>query len=304
MNAETSIMDPPAVDPLDLGPQTIVVHGAAGLQGGPVMRRLLADGFTVRAITRHPDARRLPAAVTPVRADIGDVESLVAAYRGADGVYLQLPLEFDPVLAPRQAAAALEALSRADVPQVVFNTSLGLTDRPVGQPFADARALVVAGLGDAVGWATVTGPAAFYADNFLLDFSRRAIAAGRVEYPLPAAARVAWTAAADIGAVASRAFASDTPPMIRIVRGPQALTGHQVAAVLSEATGRPVAWETVEPDYYGDLLVPAVGPGAAAGIAASYAAPAEDPPELPEEDVVTGETDLATWARAQDWDAA
>jgi uncharacterized protein YbjT (DUF2867 family) len=280
---------------------TIVVHGGAGSLGRPVVRQLLEDGFTVRVISRHPAGRVFPAGVTAVAADLGDADSLAAAYRGADGVYLQLPLEFDPVTAPAQAGNALTALARADVGRVVFNTGLGLTNHLVGSPFVDARATLVQRLGEAVPNVTVTGPEQAYIDNFATPFSRAAVRQGRAEYPLPEAAMVAWVASADIARVVARAFLSDTPPAVRIVRGPAYLNGSALAEALAAAVGRTVTWATITPERYRELLTDVIGPAAAAGIADSYAHPAPPGPPLPDDQVTVGPTDVTTWARTVDW---
>lgn len=70
---------------------TIAVVGATGRQGGAVARRLLEDGWSVRALTRSPasDAARALAAAGAevVRADMAERASLDAAFAGASGVY-------------------------------------------------------------------------------------------------------------------------------------------------------------------------------------------------------------------------
>ncbi|KAF8336251.1 uncharacterized protein EI90DRAFT_3152485 [Cantharellus anzutake] len=70
----------------------ITVIGSTGLQGGSVVRSLLADGtFAVRALTRNVNgdaATKLKAAgAEVVSADLEDVESLKKAFRGAYGVF-------------------------------------------------------------------------------------------------------------------------------------------------------------------------------------------------------------------------
>jgi len=70
---------------------TILVTGATGTQGGAVARHLLKAGMTVRALTRKPDGAAAKALVALgaaiVQGDLGDRESLVRAFSGADGVY-------------------------------------------------------------------------------------------------------------------------------------------------------------------------------------------------------------------------
>ncbi|KAK5046220.1 hypothetical protein LTR84_008363 [Exophiala bonariae] len=72
----------------------IVVVGATGTQGGSVVRTFSKiPGWEVRAITRKPDseaARRLKNStpnITIYKADLDDVESLKAAFEGADAIF-------------------------------------------------------------------------------------------------------------------------------------------------------------------------------------------------------------------------
>lgn len=71
--------------------QVIVVTGATGRQGGAVARRLLAEGWSVRGLTRSPDskaARQLAAlGVEVIRADMADPEAMREACAGAHGVF-------------------------------------------------------------------------------------------------------------------------------------------------------------------------------------------------------------------------
>lgn len=66
----------------------ILVTGATGTVGGSVVRRLVAAGQEVRALTRTPAAGRLPAGVEVVAGDFTDPSSLVPALRGVERVHL------------------------------------------------------------------------------------------------------------------------------------------------------------------------------------------------------------------------
>jgi uncharacterized protein YbjT (DUF2867 family) len=71
--------------------KTIAVVGATGLQGSAVARRLVQDGWRVRALTRKPEggrARQLAAiGAEVVQCDSADKEALQRAFAGAHGVY-------------------------------------------------------------------------------------------------------------------------------------------------------------------------------------------------------------------------
>lgn len=73
----------------------ITVFGATGAQGGSVIRSLLANtskSFTLRGITRNPDsasAKELSSSgVEVVKADGWDKESMVAAFEGSWGAFV------------------------------------------------------------------------------------------------------------------------------------------------------------------------------------------------------------------------
>lgn len=66
----------------------VLVIGASGMLGAPVTRGLLDGGFSVKALTHG--AGRAIEGTTPVPGDVFDRESLVAAMRDVDGVYLNL----------------------------------------------------------------------------------------------------------------------------------------------------------------------------------------------------------------------
>ncbi|WP_206740156.1 NmrA family NAD(P)-binding protein [Streptomyces lydicus] len=78
--------------------------GSTGQQGGAVARRLLADGWTVRALTRDPTspgARALADAGADVRAvDMADPAALKPALDGAYGVFSVQPASGAPGTPP------------------------------------------------------------------------------------------------------------------------------------------------------------------------------------------------------------
>ena len=65
--------------------------GATGLQGGAVARRLLQEGWRVRALTRNPERKKVRSIAAlgaeVVRADMDDPRSLERAFDGVSGVF-------------------------------------------------------------------------------------------------------------------------------------------------------------------------------------------------------------------------
>ncbi|KAB2342697.1 SDR family oxidoreductase [Actinomadura rudentiformis] len=283
----------------------IVVHGASGAQGAPVVRHLLAAGHDVRALTRH--GRSVDPAAQAVPADLLDTDALAGAYRGADGVVVQLPLVFAPDLALAQAESVLRALQSAGVPRVVFNSGTRLPPAPLGVPFVDARVMMATRLAEHVPSATVVAPAITYMENLVAPWSAPKVRAGELAYPLDAEAEVPWVALDDLATTVVDLLGMDSPPGLQVVTGPQALTGEQAAAELSAVLGHQVRWRTIDPAEYERMLAPHLGTEAAAGIAAAYAPPAPGAPPTPEPDPAvlrTGVVTLKEWASRQDWDRA
>lgn len=280
---------------------TIVVHGATGTQGAPIVRRLVADGHSVRAAVRNPDPAALPRGVQPVTTDLLDVDSLVRAYEGADAVVVALPLVFAPERAVPQARAVLDALGKAGVPRAVFNTGGPLLPEPIGVPYLDARAILAARLRDVVAHGTVVGPVAGYMENFSAAWSAPRVLGGELVYPLPEELPIPWVALDDLAAEIADALTGDGPA-VRVVAGPEVLTGDRVAATLSQVVGREVRWRTIPSTAYADMMRPTIGAEAAAGISSFYAPPPPGAPALPAPDpglVRSGRTTLAEWARRQ-----
>jgi uncharacterized protein YbjT (DUF2867 family) len=106
----------------------VAVTGATGRQGGAVLRHLLADGWRVRGLTRHPHgpaARRLAdLGAEMVVADMMDPVSLDDAFRGADGIY-SVQTGWDDGFEAEiiQGVNVAEAALRAELPHVVFGSA-------------------------------------------------------------------------------------------------------------------------------------------------------------------------------------
>ena len=187
-----------------------MVCGATGRQGGAVARRLLEQGWLVRALTRKPDggpARALAElGATVVRADMGDRRSLDAALEGAHGVYsVQNPVTagLDGEVAEGKNVA--EAAKAAAVQHVVYG-SAGFGE-PTGVGSWDSKLAVEAHLHALDLPATTLRPMAFM--ELMTDKSF---------YPqlstwhvLPKLAgphtKIGWLAVDDLGVIAARVFA-------------------------------------------------------------------------------------------------
>src|SRR6201993_3006622 len=105
---------------------SVVVAGGTGQQGGAVVRKLLARGHEVAAVTRSPDApkaRELAnAGVTLVRASLEDTATLTKALEGATSLFaMTTPFGVGTQAETRQGISAADAAKAAGV-HVVFTS--------------------------------------------------------------------------------------------------------------------------------------------------------------------------------------
>jgi uncharacterized protein YbjT (DUF2867 family) len=123
----------------------IAVTGATGQQGGAVARKLLADGWKVRALTRDvnkPAAQELKALGAELFAgDMDNRTELDSAFKGAYGVFsvqnFWLPsVGFDGEV--KQGKLVADAAKAAGVQHLVYS-SVGSAHRGMGQKHFDSK---------------------------------------------------------------------------------------------------------------------------------------------------------------------
>jgi len=224
--------------------KVIAVVGATGLQGRAVTRRLLADGWAVRALTRDPagkQARALAALGADVqRADAADEASLRLSFTGAHGVYsvqnhhisgYDGEIEQGRNVADAAAGASIRHLVYASAGPDVAGTGVGSWETKVAVT-EHARNVEVP--------LTVLRPMAFM--ELMTD--RKFYPAASVWHLMPKlmgpSRPVGWISVEDIAVIAAKAFTD-----------PGAFTGRDLAlvsdvrsidecrAIWRDVTGRP-----------------------------------------------------------------
>lgn len=215
----------------------ILVTGATGIVGGPLVRLLAQDGVT--AVTRDPAAATLPPGVRAVRPD-----EVAAALRGVSAVFVN----------PRAVGAGvgeLLALARAKgVRRAVVLSAINVADDPERQPSRyrgdrnkEAEDAVV---GSGLDWVSLR-PTVFAAN--LLGMWGAQIRAGDVVRGPYAAATSAPIHERDIASVAARALVADDLLGRKLVlTGPRSLTQAELVTAIGAALDRPLRFAEVPPD--------------------------------------------------------
>ncbi|MER5218558.1 NmrA family NAD(P)-binding protein [Streptomyces sp. NPDC002838] len=244
---------------------TYVIHGATGAQGAPVVSALAAAGRSVTAVTRNADAvvggARVVAAAYSSAADLTD------AYRGAEGVFVHLPVTAEE---DRQIFAGniLTAVRAARPARVVFSTS----GFPIDGAIGGAAATLAAGLADSGVSHAVIAPE-LYLENLLMPYVMDSVRErGVLPYPIRADFPVSWASHLDIADAAVALF--ERPDVTGVVSVGQypAITGPDLAEAFGARLGRGVVFEPITPEEFRTSVAPLIGEAAAADIAGAYRA--------------------------------
>jgi uncharacterized protein YbjT (DUF2867 family) len=223
----------------------ILVTGATGRIGRLVVDELVNAGESVRALTRQPATAQLPASVDVVGGDFTAPESLDAALRDVQTVFLVWTAP------PATVPAVIEKLaSRAR--RVVLLSSPHQTAHPFFQqpnPMARfhadiERQIAASGLGS-----TIIRPGMF-ASNTKFWWGAMMRAGDLVRWPY-GAAETAPIDERDIAAVAARALCDDRHVGgDYVLTGPESLSQADQVAIIGAAIGRAIRFEELSPDEF------------------------------------------------------
>ncbi|MFZ1163965.1 NAD(P)H-binding protein [Mycobacterium sp.] len=267
---------------------TIVVTGATGNVGRPLVSLLAAAGAPVRAVTRTPNTAGFPDGVEAVR-------STVDALPGASTVFLNSRALGD------QLADVVAAARHAGVSKLVALSAINADDDFARQPSRARgdRNKEVEQLSIDSGLAWVSLRPAVFATNFAGMWGAQ-IQAGDVVGGPYAHASSAPIVEADIAAVAAQALLTDEFVGQQIpLTGPQAFTNEELVDVIGNVLGRPLRYVEAPPDVVRQRFI-AIGLGAEfADAYTSMLADAVDKPALVTREIekITGRppTPFARW---------
>jgi uncharacterized protein YbjT (DUF2867 family) len=250
---------------------TYLVHGATGAQGSPVVAALLARGLSVSGIARNPD--HLPSGAISLAVDLSTPAALAAAYDGAEGVFVHLPLvsSEDAVAFARNV---LQAVDRSRPSRVVVSAS---GDPLATENGASAVSILVSGLADLGVSHAVVVPRLFLENLLLPPILAGIRERGELAYALRDDYAVAWASHDDVAAVVAELLTQPLTEGIVEVGAMPALLGADLAAAFANARGSEVRYQPVTPTQFGDSLVPVLGEPVATGVAAFYTALAATP---------------------------
>lgn len=210
---------------------TIVVTGATGNVGRPLVAALVAAGAAVRAVTRSPETAGLPSGVELVG-------SAADALPGASAVFLNSRALGEDL------KTVVGRCAEAGITKLVALSAINADDDFSRQPsrFRGDRNKEVEQLAVDSGLAWVSVRPTVFATNFVGMWSPQ-IRAGDVVFGPYAAASAAPIVETDIAEVAARALLTDELVGQRIpLTGPQAFTNAELVEAIGAALDRPLRY--------------------------------------------------------------
>jgi len=231
--------------------RVVLVMGATGQQGGATARKLLDNGWKVRALVRDPSKPQAVALAAAgaqiVQGDYDDRASLEAALAGVYGAFsVQTPFAaWGTEGETRQGNAIADAALAAGVRHLVYS-SVGGANRNTGIPHFESKWQVeqhIAGLGIP---ATILRPV-FFMENFATILPPQE-QDGTLVFAMPMQPErpLQLIATADIGSFAAMAFAQPERWIGQSLDlAGDELTLPQIAAAWGEVVGRPAQFAPV-----------------------------------------------------------
>ncbi len=248
-----------------------VIAGVSGNTGSVVADTLLASGAKVRVIVRDEargaswKARGAEVAV----ADLSDADAVAKALTGAKGAYLLIPPNMASPTPKAELAKVREALvaavKKSAIPHVVFLSSIG-AQHPAGTgPIASLHDAEKA-FGQLAGTKFTFVRAAYFQENH--GGSLGGLAHGVFPTFNDPGFAFDMVATKDIGLVAAKALREGaTGNSIIELTGPRRYSANDIAASLTEITGKPVA---VAPAPLATMATTLVGYGFQPELAGMY----------------------------------
>jgi uncharacterized protein YbjT (DUF2867 family) len=219
----------------------ILMIGATGNIGSEVTRQLMAKGVEVRALVRDVAKAEamLGSKVQWVTGDLSRPETVAAAMRGADKLFLVTPLHLDQVA---MKSVAIQAAKSAGVKHIVMSTGIGAgpdAGVEIGRWHGTNQEEV-----KATGIAYTFLQPGFFMQNMLM-FAGTIREQGAFYLPL-GDSKVSWVDARDIAQVGVTALTQAGHENKEYpITGGEAISCAAMAATLSEVLGKSVSYVDV-----------------------------------------------------------
>jgi uncharacterized protein YbjT (DUF2867 family) len=235
----------------------VLVYGATGDQGLPLIDELLKNGYKVRAASRNPDDFNAynPSDVEAVKADLFDIESLRNVSKDIDGIAMNLPFVFDKEIAKTWGENITKAGSDEGIKKIVFNTSCYVAPNDNGLAAHDGRRAIEKAMEES-GMEYVVIRSMVFMDNLTRFWSKPSITNNNIfAYPCSPELKISWVCLEDVAKFMVASLSSSSMKADKIyVGGPEILLGKDVAEKFSKALDREIIFKSLEPQNFAGAM--------------------------------------------------
>jgi NAD(P)H dehydrogenase (quinone) len=236
-----------------------VITGITGQIGGVIGRALLEAKRPVRAVVRNVGKGQEWAnrGCEIALADIGDVASLTAAFRGAEAVFVMVPSSFDPLPGFPEAqaigATLKSALEAAHPARVVYLSTIGA--QASQSNLLTQHTIIEKTISN------VTMPLTFLRPAWFMENCSWDVAPARAQGVIPSFLQpldkpVPMVATADIGKVAAEILQEQwNGHRVVELEGPKRVTPNEIATTFAKLLGKPVRAEIVPQKSWETLFI-------------------------------------------------
>ncbi len=228
----------------------ILVFGATGRQGGSVAKALLKAGWPVRALvpdsTKAASLQLRNSGVELVQGSFEETKVVRTAMKDAYGVFSVLPASLAAEDEVRHGISIADIAAETGVNHFVYSSGASVGNELTGVPRFDAKPRIEAHIRQLDMTTTIIRPMIFMEmlvrPGFGLD-------EGRLVSLIRSDHSIQLTAVEDIGRFVAAVLADKSrfgDATLKIAS--DRLTGRELAVILSEAIGRPIAYERFPED--------------------------------------------------------
>ena len=235
----------------------ILVYGATGDQGLPLIDELLKNEYKVRAVSRNPDNFKAykPSDVELVKADLFDIDSLKAVSKDIDGIAMNLPFVFDKKIAQQWGENITKAGAEAGIKKIIFNTSCYVAPTDNGLAAHDGRRAIEKAMEES-GMDYVVIRSMVFMDNLTRFWSKPSITNNDTfAYPCSPNLKISWVCLNDVAKFMVASLSNSSVKADKIyVGGPEILCGAEVAERFSRALNREIKFKSLDPENFAGAM--------------------------------------------------
>lgn len=234
--------------------KNILVIGATGPQGRPVVEKLQKAGFNVRALVRDlAKAESLALeGVDVVKGDLNDEVTVLNAMKGQDGIFLLISFITGNA---EQANTIIKSAVASGIKKIVWNTTGPILPFDTGNPSIDMRRQILKSLENSKIKFAALQPTV-YMENFLIPAIAQEVTEKNVlAYPMPETVLCQWISHQDAASYVVAAFnTQNSENLIMDICGPEKLSGPQIADRFSKALGRKITFRPMPPEEFAKAI--------------------------------------------------